>query len=255
VQIRGGRGYESAASLAARGERGVPAEQMLRDLRINRIFEGSTEIMHLFIAREAVDTHLSVAGDLIEPGTGLRSKARAAGKAGGFYARWLPTLVAGEGQRPGAYREFGPLGTHLRYVERASRRLARVTFYGMSRWQGRLEHKQGFLGRIVDIGAELFAMSAVCVRAQMDATDGGHAASSYELADAFCRQARVRVGELFSRLWDNTDALDVRVTKKVLGGSYTWLEKGIIDPSIDGPWIGKAEPGPSAKDNVHRSFH
>ncbi len=257
VQIRGGRGYETAASLAARGERGVPAEQMLRDLRINRIFEGSTEIMHLFIAREAVDTHLSVAGDLIEPGADFGRKARAARKAGGFYARWLPTLVTGAGQRPGAYGEFGPLATHVRYVERTSRRLARVTFYGMSRWQGKLERKQGFLGRIVDIGAELFAMSAACVRAQKDAADGGsdgRAATSRELADVFCRQARVRIGELFSELWDNTDALDVRIAKKVLGGRYTWLEEGIVDPSTDGPWISAAEPGPSARDNVHRSF-
>ena len=257
VQIRGGRGYETAASLAARGERGVPAEQMLRDLRINRIFEGSTEIMHLFIAREAVDTHLSVAGDLIEPGASPGKKARAARKAGGFYARWLPTLVAGEGQRPGAYQEFGPLATHVRYIERTSRKLARATFYGMSRWQGKLERKQGFLGRIVDIGAELFAMSAVCVRAQMEAADGGpggRGAAAQELADAFCEQSRVRIGELFSALWDNTDALDVRIAKNVLSGRYTWLEEGIIDPSTAGPWIGTAEPGPAVRDNVHRTF-
>ncbi|MBJ6635097.1 acyl-CoA dehydrogenase family protein [Streptomyces sp. I5] len=255
VQIRGGRGFETADSLRDRGERAVPAEQMLRDLRINRIFEGSTEIMHLLIAREAVDAHLSVAGDLIDPDKTLGDKARAGASAGAFYARWLPKLVAGPGQLPGTYGEFRhgiDLSPHLRYVERTSRKLARSTFYAMSRWQGRMETKQGFLGRIVDIGAELFAMSAACVRAELLRGRGDHGREAYQLADAFCRQARLRVEELFGRLWSNTDDLDRKVVKNVLGGSYTWLEDGVIDPSGEGPWIADAAPGPSARENVRR---
>jgi hypothetical protein len=246
VQIRGGRGFETAESLAARGERGVPAEQVLRDMRINRIFEGSTEIMHLLIAREAVDVHLGVAGDIIDPHADMRRKARAAANAGRFYARWLPTLVTGKGQLPTSFGEFGPLGTHLRYIERASRRLARSTFYAMSRWQGKLEHKQRFLGRIVDIGAELFAMTATCVRAQRDRADD----SAIELADAFCRQARVRADQLFDELWRNSDDADRTLARDVLDGRYTWLEDGILDPSIEGPWI--AQDGGAPKPDVHR---
>ncbi|MFJ7264068.1 acyl-CoA dehydrogenase family protein [Streptomyces globosus] len=259
VQIRGGRGFETAESLAARGERAVPAEQMLRDLRINRIFEGSTEIMHLLIAREAVDAHLSVAGDLIDPDKDLGDKARAGARAAGFYARWLPRLTAGAGQVPGTYREFHPSGhpdlaTHLRYVERSARKLARSTFYAMSRWQGRMETKQGFLGRVVDIGAELFAMSAACVRAEHLRAAGDHGREAYQLADAFCRQSRIRVEELFNRLWGNTDDLDRKVVAGVLSGTYTWLEDGAYDPSGDGPWIADAAPGPSTRENVHRPF-
>jgi hypothetical protein len=169
-------------------------------------------------------------------------------------------LVTGDGQRPGAYSEFGRLAAHLRYVERASRKLARVTFYGMARWQGRLERKQGFLGRIVDIGAELFAISAVCVRARFDTGAAGtgrpaapgRAAAASELADLFCTQARLRTGELFGQLGANTDAADRALARRVLASRYTWLEDGIIDPSIPGPWIAAAEPGPAKAADVHR---
>ncbi|NUL13948.1 acyl-CoA dehydrogenase family protein [Streptomyces lunaelactis] len=257
VQIRGGRGFETADSLAARGERAVPAEQILRDLRINRIFEGSTEIMHLLIAREAVDAHLAVAGDIIDPDKPLAAKAKASANAAAFYARWLPKLVTGPGQLPRTYSEFHPSGYpdlsgHLRYVERSSRKLARSTFYAMSRWQGRMETKQGFLGRIVDIGAELFAMSAACVRAELLRTSDGYGREAYQLADVFCRQSRIRVEELFTRLWSNTDDLDRKVVEGVLSGTYTWLEEGIVDPSGEGPWIADATPGPAERDNVHR---
>lgn len=256
VQIRGGRGYETAESLAARGERAVPAEQAVRDLRINRIFEGSSEIMRLLIAREAVDAHLSAAGDLAKPDTGLREKAAAAVGASGFYAKWLPQLVFGEGQRPRAYSEFGPLASHLRFIERSTRKLARNTFYGMARWQAKLEQKQGFLGRIVDIGAELFAMSAACVRAEgQHETDPVLGQQAYQLAETFCQQATLRVEALFDALWTNTDSSDVQLTHVVMQGRYSWLEDGIVDQSEGtGPWISHWEAGASTEENLARRF-
>ena len=249
VQIRGGRGYESADSLAARGERSAPVEQILRDLRINRIFEGSTEIMHLLIAREAVDAHLSVAGDIIDPDVDLAGKARAGAKASAFYAKWLPKLAVGRGQSPASYGEFGPLAGHLRYAERASRKLARSTFYGMSRWQGKMERKEAFLGRIVDIGAELFAISAVCVRARAEKDTRPE---GLELADLFCRQSRLRIERLFEALWSNTDTVDGKAAKRILEGRYAWLEEGIVPAPGDEPWVAPWTPGPSTEQDVRR---
>ncbi len=238
VQIRGGRGFETAESLKARGEKPVPVEQAFRDMRINRIFEGSTEVMHLLIAREAVDQHLQVAGDILEPDTELADKAKAAVGAGKFYAGWLPKLVVGDGQRPGSYSEFGPLAEHLRFVERASRKQARATFYAMTRYQAKMERKQAFLGRIVDIGSELYAIAAACVYAKT--IEGEHperAEQARELADLFCNQARRRTDQLFTELWANDDDLNTKRAFGVLDGRYKWIEEGIIDPSGDGPMI------------------
>ncbi|MFD4182762.1 acyl-CoA dehydrogenase family protein [Rhodococcus sp. NPDC058514] len=256
IQIRGGRGYETAESLAARGERAVPAEQLLRDLRINRIFEGSSEIMRLLVAREAVDAHLAAAGDLADPKADLQHKAKAAIGASGFYAKWLPHLVSGKGQLPTSYGEFGSNATHLRFVERNARKLARSTFYGMARWQAGMEKHQAFLGRVVDIGAELFAMSASCVRAEMlRGQDPNQGDAAYELADAFCQQSRIRVDRLFAALWDNTDEVDHRLAGAILDGRYSWLEAGVLDQSEGtGPWISQWSPGASTEENVARRF-
>ena len=238
VQVRGGRGYETAESLARRGEKPVPAEQMLRDMRINRIFEGSTEIMHLLIAREAVDQHLKVAGDVVFGDSGLADKAKAAVRAGAFYAAWFPTLTTGAGQRPGSFSEFGDLAGHLRYVERHSRKLARSTFYAMGRYQARLEQKGHLLGRIVDIGAELYAMACACVYADTIAReDPRRRQEAFELADLFCGQARRRADRLFTELRANDDAAQYEVAQQVLSGRYGWFEQDVLDPAGDGPMM------------------
>ena len=242
MQIRGGRGYETAESLKARGEKPVPVEQVMRDMRINRIFEGSTEIMHLLIAREAVDQHLAVAGDILDPDTELKDKAKSAVAAGAFYGKWLPQLAAGKGQNPQSFDEFGDLAKHLRFAERASRKLARSTFWGMSRWQAGLEKRQAWLGRIVDIGAELFAISSACVYANTLAKEQPERAEeARELADLFCTQARRRANNLFRDLWQNDDDENHAAALKVLDGRYTLIEEGIVDPSGNGPMIAEPE--------------
>ena len=244
VQIRGGRGYETAESLAARGEKPVPVEQVLRDMRINRIFEGSTEVMHLFIAREAVDQHLKVAGDILEPEVELADKAKAAVKAGAFYAKWFPQLAVGKGQSPRSFDEFGDLAQHLRFVERHSRKLARSTFYGISRYQAKMEKKQAFLGRVVDIGSELYAMACAVVYANtIQEEHPNRADEARELADLFCKQAHRRVDRLFTDLWANDDDDNYRLAQNVLEGRYTFIEEGVLDPSGDGPMIAEQPEG------------
>ena len=140
-------------------------------------------------------------------------------------------------------------------MERASRKLARATFYGMARWQGRLERKQGFLGRIVDIGAELFAMSAACVRAQMDATAGAGPSGALRRSSwptLFCAQARLRAEELFGQLWSNTDAADSALARRVLDGPLH-LAGGRHHRPVDTRAVDRRRrAGPSKAENVHR---
>jgi hypothetical protein len=126
----------------------------------------------------------------------------------------------------------------------------------MARWQAALEKRQGFLGRVVDIGAELFAISASCVRAEMMRADRDpNAESAVQLADAFARQARLRIDALFAALWHNTDAADVRLADQVLEGRHTWLEAGVLDPSEGtGPWIAQWDTGSSETESVARRF-
>jgi hypothetical protein len=132
----------------------------------------------------------------------------------------------GPGRLPTSYAEFGPLAGHVRFVERSARRLARSTFYGLVRWQAKLELRQSHLGRLVDIGAELFAMSASVVRARMLGTD-----EAIELADLFCRNARLRVEHLFHGLSHHEDDHNYRAAQRALEGRYRFMEQGILDPA------------------------
>ncbi|MBT3325964.1 MAG: acyl-CoA dehydrogenase [Gemmatimonadales bacterium] len=227
LQVRGGRGYETHESLLSRGDTPYPIERHVRDMRINTIFEGSSEIMRLFIAREAVDTHLSIAGDLVNPKASLGAKFKTLFKAGAHYAWWYPTRFFGWSLWP-RYREFGSLAHHLRFVSRTSRRLARSTFHAIVRLGPALEQRQAVLGRIVDVGAELFVMTACVVRAHYLAERGTDERGATALADLYCRQARRRIGDRFDVLFNNDDRAAYGIAERLLDGEFEWLEAGIV---------------------------
>ena len=228
VQIRGGRGYETADSLRARGEEPIPVERIMRDFRINLIFEGSSEIMHLFIAREAVDKHLQVAGDVVMPGKSAGQRLAGLVRAALFYGWWYPSRWLGWSLWP-KYGAFGPLAPHVRYVERQARRLARGVFHAMLRFGPKLEYRQAVLFRLVDVGAELFAMASTCARAQwLLKQDPAAGRQAVHVADLFCRQARGRVRTKFAGLWRNEDTYTYRVAQEILKGDHRWLERGLV---------------------------
>ncbi|MGQ0703046.1 MAG: acyl-CoA dehydrogenase family protein [Gemmatimonadales bacterium] len=227
LQIKGGRGYETAESLRAHGERPDPVERMMRDWRINLLFEGSSEIMRLFIAREAVDTHLRIAGGLVNPKASTGEKLGALLRAAAYYSGWYPMQWLGWGRWP-RYREFGRLARHMRFVNRASRKLARTTFQAMVRFGPKLEKKQAVLFRLVDVGAELLAVSASCSRAVMMAKRDPADRGPIEMADLVSRLSRRKVKHLFASVFDNDDDRTYRLAQRVLRGEEAWLEAGLV---------------------------
>src|SRR6478672_9322674 len=227
LQIKGGRGFETADSLRSRGERPDAVERMMRDYRINLIFEGSSEIMRLFIAREAVDTHLKLAGDLIDPKAPMAKKIQALLRSGAYYAYWYPKLWLSSTVVP-RYSEFGALAPHIRFVARSCRRLARTLFHCMVRFGPKLEKRQAVLGRLVEIGAELLAITAACSRARGMVKKDPSNQGPVELADLFSRHARRRIEDRFAAVFDNDDVAAYAVAQQVIRQEHSWLEQGMV---------------------------
>jgi hypothetical protein len=234
MQIRGGRGYETADSLKARGEAPIAVERMMRDFRINLIFEGSSEIMRLFIAREAVDKHLGVAGDFANLAASPGRRLAALPRMAAFYAGWYPSRWVGWGRWP-RFSSFGPLAGHVRFVDRTTRRLARSLFHMMLRHGPKLEKRQALLFRAVDVGADLFAMAAAISRADGLRRSGAvEAPGAVELAGLFCRVVRRRIADHFRGMRSNDDVALHALAGRLLDGRYEWLEEGITPPAAAG---------------------
>ena len=227
MQVRGGRGYENVSSLAARGEKPYPVERMMRDSRVAMIFEGSSEIMRLFIMREALDPHLKVAGIALNSERPWGERLRSAWAAARFYVLWYPAQwLPFNG---GAPADMHPrLAAHFNWVAGRSRRLARTLFHQMVRFGPKLEKRQVLLGRMADIGADLFALAASCVYAQKLLGEGETEAKVLTLVDDFAAQAATRIEQAFAGVGSNADQHGYDLAQQVIKGEHTWLERGIV---------------------------
>ncbi len=227
MQIRGGRGYETAQSLAGRGEPPIAVERFLRDCRVNTIFEGSSEIMRLFIAREALDPHLKVGGAIFNTQLPKSERLKAVFSSGKFYAGWYPRqwLPNGANKIDNLHSD---LQRHVDYAAAGSKKLARALFHAMARFGPKLDRQQLLLSRFVGIATELFAISATCSYAQWLLSQAKPSDEILALADYFCRSARLRIDTHFAGTRRNVDKRGYQLTQELLAGKYALLRDGIV---------------------------
>ena len=227
MQVRGGRGYETAQSLAGRGEPPIAVERFLRDCRVNTIFEGSSEIMRLFIAREALDPHLKVGGAIFNTQLPMSERAEAVFTSGKFYAGWYPRqwFSSGAGKIDNLHRD---LQKHVDYAARTSKKLARGLFHAMARFGPKLDREQLLLSRFVGIATELFAISATCSFAQYKIDHRESPDDVLSVANYFCRSAKMRIDNYFAGTRRNVDKRGYQVTQELLAGKHSTLGEGIV---------------------------
>jgi alkylation response protein AidB-like acyl-CoA dehydrogenase len=227
MQVRGGRGYETAQSLKGRGEEGVPVERFLRDCRINMIFEGSSEIMRLFIAREALDPHLKVGGAIFNTTLPMSERMKAVFTSGKFYAGWYPRqwFSTGAGNIKGFHRD---LQKQVDYAARTSKRLARGLFHAMARFGPKLDREQLLLSRFVGIATELFCISASCSFAQYKMDHGEPAEEVLSIVNYFCNSAKSRIDHHFAGAAENVDKRGYQLTQELMAGKHASLREGMV---------------------------
>jgi len=224
LQVRGGRGYETARSLHGRGDRPVGAERWLRDARIGRIFEGSTQVMYLIMSREAMDTHFKLVMPILKPKPGQKeSKIDLIKTAARYYMRWYPALYFPSSQNY-KVKYLNPVNqSQLPYIERTSRKLARKLFHTMGKFKEKLEYEQCILANFVEIGVDLFAMAAVLANAEAKLAENPSDQTPQELADLFCKNARVRIARNFKAVGNNHNSSYDRVTETLMNGEFSWM--------------------------------
>jgi alkylation response protein AidB-like acyl-CoA dehydrogenase len=224
-QVRGGRGFMTADAQRKSGEPAIPVMRMLRDARINLVWEGTSEILRIWMARESLAPYLEQGLAILQ---GSMSRKVAAAQ---YYARLslvssLPFAASGS-----ASSLFGTeYARWVHFVESSSRRLARSTVTATLYHREKLHNKQLLLQGLVDDSLWLFAISAtVWYASQPEMRDKP---GIRELADYFCDEMKGRLhpaSSLKERLRRHKkDTIVYRLSKRIMSGDYAWLEDGIL---------------------------
>jgi alkylation response protein AidB-like acyl-CoA dehydrogenase len=166
VQLAGGRGFVKP----------YPYERMLRDSRINRIFEGTNDILRLFIALNGIQ---GPAEQLTEVGSALRRPLRNLGLISGFAASRLRSAIGATPTLDVALHER--LDGHRDYLEKHVAELSSVTQRVIRAYRREIVDRQQELERLSDMAVELFATACTIARTQKLIEEKGAAACEREL--------------------------------------------------------------------------
>ncbi len=173
VQVAGGRGYVKP----------YPFERLLRDARINRIFEGTNEVLRLFIALNGLEIP---AEQLREVGTALRHPVRQWGLLAGYAASRVRSALGATPTLDAPLHER--LGTHKAFLEQHVAELHTAVERAIIDHRKNITERQQVLERLADMAIELFATTAVIARTQRLIETRGEFQCESEIAlcDLFC---------------------------------------------------------------------
>jgi alkylation response protein AidB-like acyl-CoA dehydrogenase len=218
LQIAGGLGYM----------RELPYERAVRDARINRIFEGTNEILRLFIALSAMH---DVAEELKDLAASIKLREVLADPVKGFgvlsdYAKRRASLATGLRREKGKWTLLAPsVAEEAALFEACATDLALATDRLLRRHGKKIVEAQLPTRRLADVMIDLFALAAMLARVSSRVEDHGEAATTVEreILRTFARQARRRVSASLASLDENEDAsVDALASHVLETGRYSF---------------------------------
>jgi alkylation response protein AidB-like acyl-CoA dehydrogenase len=216
LQTAGGNGYM----------REYPYERFMRDARINRIFEGTNEVLRLFIALTAMN---DVGKQLKEIRDSLTDVLDHPIKGFGVlsdYARKHVTLATGFGGDTSQFTKLHPaLKSIAEQIEQDTRNLGSAVDRILRKHGRRIVEKQFAARRLADIMTDMFVLCATVsrVNAQLEARNEAECAHELEIVRAFAGQARRRIATNLEMIDDNDDELIKSLADDAMErGGYGW---------------------------------